>query len=231
MLLLRPTLPADYEPALIDSFLSEMPPAPIVFAPATDDLCVQRKMHDVHLDESVQTAAAKNWNGHRHRNSCSPSAQHWAVIDHVLIAEENYMSAIDCFRQLQDWPGSLQSLPLRQQAAYNEAVAWRQMSDFGRAVLMLAELLGLEAPDTVGQNAPPKSSSPSKQPLPEAISLPARFSRSQPYCLFVSKRGNGIYARSTPRRNQARQKRRSGEHKRSDSECRGIEWAYVEQLS
>jgi tetratricopeptide (TPR) repeat protein len=352
MLLLRPTPPADYEPALIDSFLSEKPPAPIVLAPATDDLCLEWEMHDVHLDEAVQllqlktgtgidigtvarflrsigqwfntgaptitgtaetaqdktviihlaasggpvkctavaasTAAAPGINPSQlsaeravfkflfrmrypemttdeidgfsalrqgvtqfaqyagtvpgvgdnaitrrsslakaafnlnffrasipvHCNLGCPSEERTSLritpdirqavllaegvaycliasehdrlerglfhraqeqVDHALIAEENHMSAIDCFRQLQDWPGPDQSLPLRQQAAYNEAVAWRQMGHFGQAVLMFAELLGLEIPDTVGQNAPPKSSSPSKQPLPEAIILPARL--------------------------------------------------------
>ncbi len=63
--------------------------------------------------------------------------------------ERDYMLAIDCFRQLQDWPGSDQTLPLRQQAAYNEAIVWRDLNCVGHSVLLLTSLLGERARDTI----------------------------------------------------------------------------------
>ncbi len=67
--------------------------------------------------------------------------------------ENDRIAALFCFRQLQDWPGSPETIFLRQQAEYNEAVLWRQMGNPGRCVLMIVELLGKQAPDTKGPEA------------------------------------------------------------------------------
>jgi tetratricopeptide (TPR) repeat protein len=92
--------------------------------------------------------------------------------------ERNYMYARDCFRQLQDWPGSLETLPLRQQAAYNEAIVSRELGSLGQCVLMLTALLGERAPDTVEPGSEALASKlDTKSPLPEAIRFPARVAR------------------------------------------------------
>jgi hypothetical protein len=100
-------------------------------------------------------------------------------VAHSLVgAERDRMSAIDCFRQLEDWPGSLETAALRQQAAYNEAIVWRQMGYHGRCVLMLTEMLGERAPDTM---VPGCDETPAvrheKPPLPDAIRFPVRIAR------------------------------------------------------
>jgi len=101
-------------------------------------------------------------------------------VAHSLVGREvNFMQAIDCFRQLQDWPGSQATLPLRQQAAYNEAVVWRQLNSLGQCVLMLTALLGERTPDTVEVGyEPPKST------LPKAIELPARVARQAAFAKY-----------------------------------------------
>ena len=60
-------------------------------------------------------------------------------------------AAISSFRQLQEWPGSTETEPLRQQAAYNEAVVCRSLGFYGQCVLMLTELLGDDIPGTDGK--------------------------------------------------------------------------------
>jgi hypothetical protein len=93
-------------------------------------------------------------------------------------SQEARMNAIDCFRQLQDWPGLSEATSLRQQAAYNEALVWAQSGSLARAVLMLTELLGERAPDTVVDSGDsPLPLHESKPTLPPSISLPARVAR------------------------------------------------------
>lgn len=99
-------------------------------------------------------------------------------VSHTLVGtEEGIMPAIDCFRQVQDWPGSLQTQSLRQQAAYNEALVWAHDGRVARSVLMLTELLGEKAPDTevAGDAALPVRH---KKELDRAIRLPARLARA-----------------------------------------------------
>lgn len=102
-------------------------------------------------------------------------------VAHALVGgEEERTRAIDCFRQLQDWPGSPETEALRRQAAYNEAIVWAQAGNVARAVLMLTELLGEKAPDTVlaGGDAPALPLREKKGPLPDSISFPARAARA-----------------------------------------------------
>ena len=88
------------------------------------------------------------------------------------------MFAIDCFPQLQDWPGSPETGPLRQQAAYNEAIVWRELGSVGQCVLMLTALLGERAPDTIEPKCEGATSQVNaKPPLPEAIRFPVRVAR------------------------------------------------------
>ncbi len=69
-------------------------------------------------------------------------------VSHALVGGElHWSAALDCFRQLEDWPGSADTEPLRQQATYNEAIVWLHKREPGRCVLMLTELLGETAPD------------------------------------------------------------------------------------
>jgi hypothetical protein len=100
-------------------------------------------------------------------------------IAHALVGtEEERMQSIDCFRQLQDWPGSPQTEVLRQQAAYNEALVWAHCGNVARSVLMLTELLGQRAPDIVpvnGDHALPMLQV--KAPLPHPIQILARVAR------------------------------------------------------
>jgi hypothetical protein len=100
-------------------------------------------------------------------------------VAHALVGKEpNYLLAIDCFRQLQDWPGSDKTLPLRQQAAYNEAIVWRELGSVGQCVLMLTALLGERAPDTIEPRCEAAPSQQDAQPiLPDAIRFPARVAR------------------------------------------------------
>jgi len=93
-------------------------------------------------------------------------------------AKKDRIAAIDCYRQLQDWPGSPQTEALRQQASYNEAIVWRQMGFYGRCVLMLTEILGERAPDTMVAGYDEKSAVRiEKPPLPSSIRFPARLAR------------------------------------------------------
>jgi hypothetical protein len=87
------------------------------------------------------------------------------------------MAAIDCFRQLQDWPGSADTQWLRWQATYNEAIVWRQMGAVQRSVLTLTELVGEKAPDTEGLDSSPRHVPCSQSQLPESICLCARVAR------------------------------------------------------
>ena len=86
-------------------------------------------------------------------------------------------AAISCFRQLQEWPGSLETLSFRQQAAYNEAVVHREMGYYGKCVLMLTELLGDPIPDAVGDQPEPERKTQVMADLPESIALAARLAR------------------------------------------------------
>jgi len=95
---------------------------------------------------------------------------------HQVTATQNWMSAVDCFRQLQDWPASPKTELLRQQAIYNEAIVWRQAGQAGRCVLMLTQLLGQRTPDTVMEG--PYSQQPCpKASLPDSIWFPAQLAR------------------------------------------------------
>jgi tetratricopeptide (TPR) repeat protein len=100
-------------------------------------------------------------------------------VAHSLVGvEQDLTSAKDCFRQLQDWPGSPETEILRQQAAYNEAIVWQQSGDYRRSVLMLTELLGERAPDTVVQNHGSRNAvSRQSVKLPDAIRFPIRLAR------------------------------------------------------
>lgn len=95
-------------------------------------------------------------------------------VAHALVGKPRHLTlAIDCFRQLQDWPGTPETLPLRQQAMYNEAIVWRELGSIGQCVLLLTNLIGERAPDTV---------EPGRQPIsPAAVSdalrYPARLAR------------------------------------------------------
>jgi hypothetical protein len=86
-------------------------------------------------------------------------------------------SAISCFRQLQEWPGSRRTLPLRQQAAYNEAIAQQRTGYYAQCVLMLTELLGDVIPGADGLPPGTASQSGVKNDLPEAVCLTARIAR------------------------------------------------------
>ena len=104
-------------------------------------------------------------------------------VAHALLGESNRSSALECFRQLQEWPGSPETLPLRQQATYNEAVLWRRSGCYGKCVLMMTELLGETAPDTRGCLAPDDCQMP-KSSLPKTISLPARVARLEAFARY-----------------------------------------------
>jgi hypothetical protein len=92
--------------------------------------------------------------------------------------EQGLLRAIDCFRQVEDWPGSPETVVLRQQATYNEAIVWRQLRSAGRCVLMLTELLGERAPNTVKPGNDEVTSTRHRKPvLPESIRFPVRLAR------------------------------------------------------
>jgi hypothetical protein len=105
-------------------------------------------------------------------------------VDHSQIAKQNHLAAIDCFRQLQDWPTSDKTLSLRQQAIYNEAIEWREMGYDGRAVLMLTELLGEQAPDTIGDRNDSRPSCEPKPPMSNSIRLPVRLARLSAFAQY-----------------------------------------------
>lgn len=108
-------------------------------------------------------------------------------VAHALVGEDSdQMLAIDCFRQLEDWPGSAETLLLRQQGTYNEAVVWRQRGSAGRCVLMLTELLGERAPDTVEVGRKPSASAANQKPvLPDPIRFPARLARLAAFATYT----------------------------------------------
>jgi len=62
LLLLRPTPPANYEPAIISDFLSDSLDY-IMLAPGTRDLCLEWKLHDIQLDQAVQSLQLKTTAG------------------------------------------------------------------------------------------------------------------------------------------------------------------------
>ena len=98
-------------------------------------------------------------------------------VSYALVGNDtSFNFAINCFRQLQDWPGSPQTLPLRQQAAYNEAIVWRELGSYGQCILLLTTLVGERAPDTVEPGR--ESTQPAQSAgLPDAIRFPARLAR------------------------------------------------------
>ena len=59
ILLLRPTPPADYEPALISNFLNYAPLSNVMLAPAVPDLRAECELHEVRLDEALQNLQLK----------------------------------------------------------------------------------------------------------------------------------------------------------------------------
>ncbi len=95
----------------------------------------------------------------------------------AVTADENRMAAIDCFRQLEDWPGSPETEWMRKQATYNEAVVWRETGAVQRSVLLLTELLGEKAPDTLPPNTEIRHIPCSESTLPQAICFCARVAR------------------------------------------------------
>jgi hypothetical protein len=163
--------------------------------------------NDASARKSSLSDAAKNFGIFRASIPlhCAPSFEH----DHiqsieitdgirqaVLLAEgvaralagedQDRMPAIDCFRQLQDWPGSPETATLRQQASYNEAVMWGQIHSYGRSVLMLTDLLGERAPDTLAPSTEVTPAAPNqKPPLPDAIRFPARVARLSAFARYT----------------------------------------------
>lgn len=106
-------------------------------------------------------------------------------IAHSLVGTEmDRMAALDCFRQLEDWPGSPETEILRQQATYNEAVVWRQMGFPKRCVLMLTELLGETAPDLQSARGEAVSSLHPIPPLPDPIRFPVRLARLAAFATY-----------------------------------------------
>lgn len=98
---------------------------------------------------------------------------------------EGQMRAIDCFRQLQDSPRSEQTDALRHQAAYNEAIVWRELKRPGECILHLTELLGERSPDTI---LPQSESEGPKKPAPrylaDSIRFPARVARISAFAQY-----------------------------------------------
>jgi hypothetical protein len=58
LLLIRPTPPANYEPAIISEFISNSL-SPLVFVPKAKDLSLEWQLHEVHLDEALQNLQFK----------------------------------------------------------------------------------------------------------------------------------------------------------------------------
>jgi len=99
-------------------------------------------------------------------------------VAHALLGKEQYMFAIDCFRQLEDWPGSPETASFRHQAAYNEAIVWRELGRPGQCVLQLTELLGERTTDTIAKGGaanPPMDFH--RAPASDAIRYCARVAR------------------------------------------------------
>jgi tetratricopeptide (TPR) repeat protein len=135
----------------------------------------------------------------RHDFGCSANASSLNITEEVrqsvLLAEgvahalaggeQEQILAIDCFHQLQDWPDSEKTRVLRNQAAYNEAIVWRELERPGECILHLTELLGERTPDTT----PPqyngevlKKAAP--RDLPDAIRFPARAARISAFAQY-----------------------------------------------
>ncbi len=115
-------------------------------------------------------------------------------VAHALIGtQQDLNAAITCFRQLQDWPGSEETVRYRQQAAYNEAVVWRQMGAYGRAVLMLTELLG-EHPSLVAEHHVKAEKHSDHSPLlstpvlapDDPLRFPARLARLSAFAEYTA---------------------------------------------
>src|SRR5262249_5159839 len=62
LLLLRPTPPAEYEPAIITDFLSRSL-KPLVLAPVAKDLKLEWQLHDIQLDQALQNLQIKTTGG------------------------------------------------------------------------------------------------------------------------------------------------------------------------
>lgn len=109
-------------------------------------------------------------------------------VAHALVgADQDRLSAIDCFRQLEDWPGSPETEILRQQATYNEAIVWRQMGSPKRCVLMLTELLGETAPDLESgkdESSLTELTESQKAELPDPVRFPVRLARLSAFATY-----------------------------------------------
>jgi hypothetical protein len=100
-------------------------------------------------------------------------------------------AAISSFRQCREWPGSAETQPLRQQAAYNEALVRRSLGFYGQCVLMLTELLGDDIPGADGKKPAAAQADvlreqskqlphPNPNRLPPALLYAARLARDSP---------------------------------------------------
>jgi hypothetical protein len=99
------------------------------------------------------------------------------VANALVGGELHWSAALDCFRQLEDWPGSPETEPLRQQATYNEAIVWLHKREAGRCVLMLTELLGETAPDLAVEGKESIYSVIQRSDLSASIRFPVRLAR------------------------------------------------------
>jgi len=99
---------------------------------------------------------------------------------------ESRDSALSCFRQLQEWPGSEETLPIRQQAAYNEAIVFRAMGYPGQSVLLLTELLGDRIPDTGTAPVVSGCRKPLRADLSTAVRYPARLARVAAFSQYTN---------------------------------------------
>lgn len=63
LLALRPTPPADHDPAIIDGFVSYLDPPPIALSPEPDHLGLDWKEHDVQIDEAIQNLQLRTVTG------------------------------------------------------------------------------------------------------------------------------------------------------------------------
>jgi hypothetical protein len=94
-------------------------------------------------------------------------------------------SAISCFRQLQEWPGSQRTQHLRQQGAYNEAIVRRSIGNYQQCVLMLTELLGDEIPGADGKAPATTPLNTLNNTLPPAIAYMARLARLAAFAQYT----------------------------------------------
>jgi hypothetical protein len=86
-------------------------------------------------------------------------------VAHALVGSgQDRMAAIACFRQLQDWPNADPHSALKRQAAYNEAIVWRNSGAYARCVLLLTDLLGERAPDTISKSETTKTATDCSRP-------------------------------------------------------------------